>query len=472
MILTPVILAGGNGTRLWPLSRTQHPKQYLSLIEEQSMLQATIQRLSGLESVIELEVTDPIVICNHQHRFLVAEQLQQIGIKNPTILLETEGKNSAPAIATAAYYSQLTTDDCQLLILPADHLIQDIQEFHQAINIAIKQAQQEKLVTFGITPTEANTGYGYIEKADNSYNIKQFIEKPDQKTADLLIQNDNYLWNSGMFLFTSQNYLQELKQHAPQINQASKQAVTEGTEERDFYYLAPFPENLEPLSIDYAVMEKTNNAVVIPLNAGWSDIGNWKTLWEVGVKDNNNNVIKGDVTTINTTNSYINADHHMIAIIGIDNLIIIDTPDATLVAHKDQAQQVKEVVAKLKSNKKSITATHRKVYRPWGWYDVIDKEKRFKVKRICVNPGSSLSLQKHHHRAEHWIVVKGTAQITNDGKTELLTENQSTYIPVGVKHRLENPGKLPLEMIEVQSGGYLGEDDIERYEDSYGREEK
>jgi len=465
MQITPVILSGGSGTRLWPLSRKQHPKQYLSLADEQTMLQATIQRLQGLENL-----GCPIVICNQEHRFLVAEQLQQINIEKPMIILEPEGKNTAPAIAAAAHYIK----DGLMLILPADHIIQDTQAFHQSINIAIKQAEQDKLVTFGITPVEPNTGYGYIEKSseivDQVYKIKRFVEKPGLETAKQYLKDGNYLWNSGMFLFTAQNYLKELNKYNAKISESCKQAIEKAKQDYDFLRLdsAAFSESPAD-SIDYAVMEKTENAAVVPLDAGWNDIGNWSALYQIGEKDKNNNVIKGNAITTETTNSYINANHHMIATIGIDDLIIVDTADATLVASKDKTQQVKQIVEQLQQQNRTEEQLHRKVYRPWGWYDTIDNGHRFKVKRICVTPGATLSLQKHHHRAEHWIIVKGTAKITNGNKTELLTENQSTYIPIGTAHRLENPGKLPLEMIEVQSGSYLGEDDIERIEDNYGR---
>ena len=465
MQIIPVILSGGSGTRLWPLSRKQHPKQYLSLADEQTMLQATIQRLQGLENLAV-----PIVICNQEHRFLVAEQLQQINIEKPTIILEPEGKNTAPAIAAAAHYIK----DGLMLVLPADHIIQDIQAFHQTIKIAIKQAEQDKLTTFGITPTEPNTGYGYIEKfsemEDHACKIKRFVEKPNLKTAKQYLEDGNYLWNSGMFLFTAQNYLKELNKYNPQISESCKQAVEKAKQDYDFLRLDPTAFSESPAdSIDYAVMEKTENAVVVPLDAEWNDIGNWSALYQIGEKDKNNNVIKGNAITTETSNSYINANHHMIATIGVDNLIIVDTADATLVASKDKTQQVKQIVEQLQQQNRTEEQLHRKVYRPWGWYDTIDNGHRFKVKRICVNPGATLSLQKHYHRAEHWIVVKGTAQIINGEQKELLNENQSTYIPIGTSHRLENPGKLPLEMIEVQSGGYLGEDDIERLEDHYGR---
>ena len=487
MQITPVILSGGSGTRLWPLSRKQHPKQYLSLADEQTMLQATIQRLQGLENLAA-----PIVICNQEHRFLVAEQLQQINVEKPTIILEPEGKNTAPAIAAAAHYITtkirghdlnsigikdrvpLSSSSQLLLVLPADHIIQDTQAFHQAIKIARKQAEQDKLVTFGITPVEPNTGYGYIEKSsemvDQICKIKRFVEKPDLETAKQYLKDGNYLWNSGMFVFSAQNYLKELNKYNPKISESCKQAIEQAKQDYDFLRLDPTAFSESPAdSIDYAVMEKTENAVVVALDAGWNDIGNWSALYQIGEKDKNGNVIKGNAMITETTNSYINANHHMIATIGVDDLVIVDSADATLVVSKDKAQQVKQIVEQLQQQNRAEEQLHRKVYRPWGWYDTIDNGYRFKVKRICVNPEATLSLQKHYHRAEHWIVVKGTAQITNGEQKELLNENQSTYIPIGATHRLENPGKLPLEMIEVQSGSYLGEDDIERIEDNYGR---
>jgi len=477
MKIIPVILSGGFGTRLWPLSRKQYPKQYLALAEENTMLQATIQRLQGLQGL-----ADPIIICNIEHRFLVAEQLQQIDIKNPTILLEHIGKNTASAIAAAAHYiDQKQTTENYILVLSADHLIQDTKMFHQAIQTAAKQAIDGKIVTFGITPDEPNTGYGYIEKSSvinnklseeypQVYKTDKFLEKPDQKTANLLLETNNFLWNSGMFLFSTQSYLQELQQYKPKINRASQISVEQGIEDLDFFRLAPFPLNLESLSIDYAVMERTEKGVVVELNAGWDDIGSWNALHKVGKKDGEGNVVKGDATLLETSNSYINADHHMIVTIGIDNLIIVDTPDATLVSNKKKVHQVKQVVEQLQQQKRNEEYTHRKVYRPWGWYDIIDREIDFQIKRISVKSGASLSLQKHQQRAEHWVVIKGTARIVNGDKVELLSENQSTYIPIDTIHRLENPGEDSLEMIEVQSGNYFGEDDIERYEDSYGRE--
>ena len=470
--IIPVILSGGTGTRLWPLSRKQYPKQYLPLAGDNTMLQETILRLEGLDNL-----ADPIIVCNVNHRFLVAEQCQQINISKPIILLEPIGRNTAPAIAAAALQALKQTDDVGLLVLSADHVVQDVKAFHQAIKTANKQVQEGKLAVFGIVPTDANTGYGYIKSTKDNFNdvckVEEFVEKPDLETAQYYLEQDNYLWNSGMFMFKAGTLMSELIIHSPDIVQAAHTAIDNSTEDQDFIRMAPFDcsdADNSKLSIDYALMEKTDQAVVISLDAGWNDIGSWDALHKIGKKDINNNVIKGDVIFRETTNSYIKADHHMIATIGVDNLIVIDTPDAVLVASKDKTQKVKQIVEQLQQQVRCEEQRHRKVYRPWGWYDIIDSDECFQVKRINVKPCASLSLQKHYHRAEHWIIVKGVAKITKGNKTELLSENQSTYIPIGTIHRLENPSKIPLEMIEVQSGDYLGEDDIKRYKDNYGRE--
>jgi len=478
MKIIPVILSGGSGSRLWPLSRKQYPKQYLPLAEGNTMFQATLQRLKGVKNL-----ADPIVVCNVEHRFLVAEQLHELGIKNPVILLEPVGKNTAPAIAAAAHYIiKYSVPLSQMLILPADHVIQDIPAFHRSIQTASKQAENGKLVTFGIIPIHPHTGYGYIKTKISSSSLEEgwdwgkaekidkFKEKPNLQTAEQYLKEGNYLWNSGMFLFQAGHLLKEMTIYAQDIVETTQQSIENAVTDIDFIRLdkKSFIATSSD-SIDYSLMEKTDQAVVVPLDAGWNDVGSWTALYEIGNKDQNNNVIKGDVITMDTTNSYIYADHHMITAIGVENLIIVDTADATLITTKEQAQRVKSIVEQLQQQDRCEEQLHRKVYRPWGWYDSIEKESCFQVKRICVKPGASLSLQKHYHRAEHWIVVSGTAKITNGNKTELLDKNQSTYIPIGVLHRLENPGKLPLEMIEVQSGSYLSEDDIERYEDNYGR---
>ena len=469
MKITPVILSGGFGTRLWPLSRKQHPKQYLPLVSENTIFQETILRLNGLKNL-----ADPVIICNVDHRFLVAEQCQQIDIINPTILLEPIGRNTAPAIAASALQSLKLSDDAVLLVLSTDHVIQDIDIFHSAINIANKQAQDGKLVTFGIIPTDANTNFGYIKSSndnnDGAFRVKEFVEKPDLPTAQTYLEQGNYLWNSGMFMFKASTLIDELTTYSSDIVKAVSASVDKATIDLGFIRLEKQAFKSSPSdSIDYALMEKSNNVFVVPLNAQWNDIGSWSAIHDIGKKDKNGNVIDGDVIALDTTNTYVKTDQHMVVTIGVDNLVVVDTPDATLIATKDKVKQVKQVVEQLQQKDRYEGQINRKVYRPWGWYDSIDKGERFQVKRICVNPGASLSLQKHFHRAEHWIVVTGTAKVTNGDKIEFLSENQSTYIPIGTLHRLENTGKLPLELIEVQSGSYLGEDDIERFEDNYGR---
>ena len=480
--ITPVILSGGSGTRLWPLSRKEYPKQYLPLVGDNTMLQETILRLSGLNNLL-----DPIIVCNADHRFLVAEQCQQINIKNPTILLEPIGRNTAPAIAAAALQSLKVLDDAMLLVLSADHVIQDIEAFHAAINTANQQAQADKLATFGIVPTDANTGYGYIQaKPENDeclvMNVESFHEKPDQKTAEkylavnskLNIENSplEFLWNSGIFMFKANTLIDELTTHSPDIIKSVNSAISNAKQDLDFIRLDKKAFESSPSdSIDYALMEKSSNVVVVPLDAQWNDIGAWSALHDIGTKDANGNVIKGDVIAQDTTNTYINANHHMVATIGVDNLIVVDTPDATFIATQDKAQEVKSIVESLQDSGRCEGAAHRKVYRPWGWYDSIEMGEHFQVKRLHVNPGAKLSLQMHHKRAEHWVVVSGTATAINEEEVLTLKEGDSTYIPIGTTHALENKTNEPLEIIEVQSGTYLGEDDIVRFEDIYGRVE-
>jgi mannose-1-phosphate guanylyltransferase/mannose-6-phosphate isomerase len=469
MQIIPVILSGGSGTRLWPLSRKQYPKQYLPLVSDNTMLQETILRLSGLDNL-----TDPIIVCNADHRFLVAEQCQQIDITNPTILLEPVGRNTAPAIAAAALQSLKTLDDAVLLVLSADHVIQDVEVFHQAINIASKQAQDGKLATFGIVPTDANTGYGYIksskENIDGVYKIEEFVEKPDLKTAQTYLEQGNYLWNSGMFMFKAAMLIDELTTHSPDIVTSVNDAVNNATQDLDFIRLDKQAFESSPSdSIDYALMEKSDNVVVVPLNAQWNDIGSWSALHDIGVKDKNSNVIKGDVVIQNITNTYINADHHMVVAIGVDNLIIVDTPDATFITTQDKAQEIKDIVETLQASGRCESTMHRKVYRPWGWYDSIESGEHFQVKKLHVKPGAKLSLQMHHKRAEHWVVVSGIATVTNNDQTFDLNKGESSYIPLGITHALANNTNESLEIIEVQSGAYLGEDDIVRFEDVYGR---
>jgi len=470
MTIIPVILSGGSGTRLWPLSRKQYPKQYLPLAGDNTMIQETILRLSGLDNL-----ADPIIVCNADHRFLVAEQCQQIDIKNPTILLEPIGRNTAPAIAAAALQSLKQTDDAVLLVLSADHVIQDVEAFHQAINIASQQAQDGKLATFGIVPTDANTGYGYIKSSVDSNNgahkVEEFVEKPDLETAEKYLEQGNYLWNSGMFMFQAHTFIDELTTHAPNIVTSVNNAVNNAVQDLDFIRLEKQAfESSSSDSIDYALMEKSDNVVVVPLDAQWNDIGAWSALYDIGTKDVNGNVITGDVITQDTTNTYINANHHMVATIGVDNLIIVDTPDATFIATQDKAQEVKSIVESLQAKGRDEGVMHRKVFRPWGWYDSIESGKHFQVKRLHVNPGAKLSLQMHHKRAEHWVVVSGTATAINGEDVLTLKEGDSTYIPIGTTHGLENKTNEQLEIIEVQSGTYLGEDDIVRFEDIYGRD--
>lgn len=467
-MLSPVIMAGGSGSRLWPLSRQLNPKQFLKLADAQlSMLQATIRRLDGLN------VGLPRLICNEQHRFLAAEQLRQLGMEQANILLEPVGRNTAPAIALAALQA-VEEGDPVLLVLAADHLIQDVDAFLASVRTAVPLAAAGRLVTFGIVPTHPETGYGYIEKGaaveEGGFSVSRFVEKPDLVTAQEYLASGNYYWNSGMFMFRASRYLEELKRFQPEILAACSQALQAG--KQDLYFTRVDEASFlacPDLSIDYAVMEKTEHAVMVPLDAGWSDIGSWSALWDVKSKDANGNVFKGDVLDVHTRNSYVYADSRLVATVGVEDLVIVETKDAVLVAHKDRVQEVKDVVQKLKSTGRQEYINHREVYRPWGMYDSIDCGHRYQVKRITVQPGAKLSVQMHHHRAEHWIVVSGTAKVTNGDKTYLVTENQSTYIPIGQVHALENPGVIPLELIEVQSGSYLGEDDIVRFEDKYGR---
>ena len=469
MQIIPVILSGGSGTRLWPLSREQYPKQYLPLFGENTMLQETFLRLRGLDNL-----ASPIIVCNADHRFLVAEQCQQINIKNPTILLEPVGRNTAPAIASAALYSSKENNDAVLLVLSADHIIQDTEAFHQAIIIANNQAQKGKLATFGIVPIDANTGYGYIKtsmkNSDGSFKAKGFVEKPDLITAQSYLEEENYLWNSGMFMFKALTLIDELTYHSPEIVKWASDSVDKAEKDLDFIRLDKKSfEGAPSNSIDYALMEISDNVVVVPLDAGWSDIGSWAKLNDISVKDDNGNVFKGDVIAKDTTNSYVYASHHMIATVGLDNLVIIDTPDVTFIASQDKAHEVKSIVKSLQKKGRAEAYFNRKVYRPWGWYDSIEVGKHFQVKKLHVNPGAKLSLQMHKKRAEHWVVVSGKATVTNGEDVFLLTVGDSTYIPIGTTHCLENRTSQLLEVIEVQSGVYLGEDDIIRIRDTYGR---
>ena len=463
-----VVMAGGEGSRLWPVSRSSFPKQFINLVSGNSMLQDTILRVD--ENCRE----EPYIVCNDSTRFLVVEELQNINLSNANIILEPVGRNTAPAIALAAAHA-MKDDDPVMLVLSADHVILDKSKFQIAVEIARQQALDGNLVTFGIVPSHPETGYGYIKKskgcdADKAFSVSAFVEKPNLEKAKDYISSGDYLWNSGMFMFRASRYLEELKKFEPKIHSICIEAVKQATQDLDFIRISEeIFQDCPNTSIDYAVMEKTGAAVVVPLDAGWSDVGSWLSLYEVSVKDKSNNVITGDSICIDTKNTLIRGDERLIATIGVDDLVIVDTKDALLVAKKDQSQKVKEVTNKLKQKGRSEYFSHREVYRPWGKYDSIDQGDRYQVKLITVKPGQKLSLQMHHHRAEHWIVVSGTAKVTLGKDEIMLSENQSTYIPLGVTHALENPGKIPLELIEVQSGSYLGEDDIVRFEDKYGR---
>ncbi len=471
-MLIPVILAGGSGTRLWPLSRELYPKQLLSFTSDGlSLLQQTTDRLKLLPKAMP-----PVVLCNENHRFMVAEQLHEMGV-DATIILEPVARNTAPAVAIGALSAQDLGDDPLLLVLPADHSISDPEAFAEAVEFGCKLAGSGHLITFGIVPTEAHTGYGYIKKGkslDNggngAFRVERFEEKPDFSMAQRYHESGEYLWNSGIFMFKASTYLSELNELAPEILSAAQGAYDQKKKDLDFIRLGRDAFSSAPsISIDYAVMEKTRSAAVIPLDCGWSDLGSWPALWDVSSKDQEGNVTSGEVLTADTRNCYLHATQRLLTAVGLEDTVVVETADAVLVASKDKAQNVKEIVNELRQNGREEAALHRRVYRPWGSYECIDSAERYQVKRITVKPGASLSLQMHYHRAEHWIVVRGTAKITKGDQTLILTENQSTYIPLGEMHRLENPGLIPLELIEVQSGSYLGEDDIVRFDDNYGR---
>lgn len=468
-MLYPIIMAGGSGSRLWPLSRQAYPKQFLNLHGDYTMLQDTLARLNNLNH------NSPVVICNEEHRFTVAEQLRLQGHTDSDIILEPVGRNTAPAVALAAFRTMAQNSDATLLVLPADHVIKNSQAFVEAVESALPLTEIQRLVTFGIVPTAPETGYGYIKQGKpiancSSFYVERFVEKPDLGTAQKYITKGSYLWNSGMFLFKASDYLNELKQYRPDIYEACEKASQNTSTDLDFIRVDKNAfEACPDESIDYAVMEKTSKAAVVPLNCGWSDVGSWSALWDIAEKDDKNNASKGDVMTVDTSNSYLHSTEKLIAAVGLKNVIVVETKDAVLVADKDKVQDVKSIVNTIKSQNRAEWQDHREVHRPWGKYDSIDNGGRFQVKRITVKPGAKLSIQMHYHRAEHWIVVSGTAKVRNGDKEILLTENQSTYIPVGAIHSLENPGKVPLELIEVQSGTYLGEDDIVRFDDKYGR---
>ncbi len=484
-LTVPVILSGGSGSRLWPMSRSLYPKQLLPLVTEHTLLQDTVTRLNGLDEQDEnIELADAVIVCNEAHRFFVAEQMLSMGKNTGDIILEPVGRNTAPALTLAALSALETDPEALMLVMPADHVITDREAFHQAVRQGARLASQNRLVTFGIKPTSAETGYGYIRMGQRlgegaAADIAAFVEKPDQATAEAYLASGDYLWNSGMFMMSAADWMKAIGHFQPKMRECVEQAWQQGQRDRDFFRVdetlfADCPAD----SIDYAVMEHLGSepvagltSAVIPLDAGWSDVGAWSSLWEVGDKDARGNVTRGDVFTHEASDCLIYSDSRHIAGIGLENIVIVETADAILVADKSRAQDVKQAVEWLKSENRDEYMSHRRVYRPWGCYESIDNGDRYQVKRISVKPGASLSLQMHHHRAEHWVVVQGTARVTRGDDVFLVAENESTYIPLGVKHRLENTGSIPLEMIEVQSGSYLGEDDIVRFDDVYGRHE-
>ncbi len=467
-MIIPVLLSGGVGSRLWPVSREAHPKQFQPLAGELSMLQETVVRTHGLDAL------PPTVVCNDAHRFMVAEQLRELGVSPGALILEPQGRNTAPAVALAALQAVAANPEAVLLVLPADHVIVKVEAFVQAVSAAMPLALSGRLVTFGVVPSCPETGYGYIKcgksLGEGLHELEKFVEKPDGPTAAAYLASGDYLWNSGMFLFSASSFLEELGEHAPDILQACRAAMAGAHCDLDFVRpdataFAACPSD----SIDYAVMEHTRRGAVVSLDCGWSDVGAWSALWDVAERDAMGNAQRGDVMLDNCKDSYFYSDSRLIAATGVENLVVVETTDAVLVAPRDKVQDVKHIVAALKSGERPEASLHRQVYRPWGSYESLVNAERFQVKRIIVNPGAALSLQMHHHRAEHWIVVHGTAEVTCEDKVFMLGEDESTYIPLGHRHRLANPGKIPLELIEVQSGTYLGEDDIVRFEDQYGR---
>ena len=470
MTIYPVILTGGAGSRLWPLSREHYPKPLLPLFGKRTLLQETVLRLADMPAVAA-----PLFVCNEEHRFLVAEQVQSLDKKAGAILLEPEGRNTAPALTIAALYLLEKDPDAVMVVMPADHVIPSSELFQAAVERAIELCPDGHLVTFGVVPTHAETGYGYIRRGvaldgGGAYRVDRFVEKPDLATAQGYVDSGEYYWNSGIFALRAAAWITEIKRFAPAILASCETAVAGGKRDVDFCRVDKAAFLASPSdSIDYAVMEKTDRAAVVPLDAGWSDVGAWSALWDISERDGQGNVTQGDVLTHDVRDTLVLAQHRCVAAIGLEGAVIIETPDAVLVTRRDRAQDVKEIVSQLKKNGRSEYKFHRRVYRPWGDYEGIDVGARYQVKRLTVKPGASLSLQMHHHRAEHWVVVKGTAKVTRGEETFILSENESTYIPLGTKHRLENPGAIPLEIIEVQSGSYLGEDDIVRFEDVYDR---
>ena len=464
--ILPVILAGGTGTRLWPLSRELYPKQLLNLTEDASLLQATIKRIVSLPGMLP-----PLVVVGYEHRFLTLNQIDELGLQEKVnIILEPMGRDTAPAICAAAYYALTRHDENTiLLVLPADHLISKPEAFQEALAQAKSLAEAGSLVTFGITPNRPETGYGYIQKGEGS-RVLSFVEKPDRKTAERYLAEGNYYWNSGMFAFSIKTFLAEIEKHAPQTCSTMGESVSKGSGDEDFFWLdQESMESCASESIDYSLMENSEQVAVVPVDMDWSDIGSWQALWDVSVKDKEGNVVHGDVVLEDTHNSLLRAENRLVAGVGLKDTLVVETADAVLVAPLARAQDVKKIVKRIKADNKEEYRLHRTVYRPWGSYTVLEEEPRYKIKRITVNPGAKLSLQMHHHRSEHWIVVKGTAKVTCGDDTFLVHENESTYISAGHRHRLENDGVIPLELIEVQNGSYLGEDDIVRFDDKYGR---
>ncbi|MFZ9255229.1 MAG: mannose-1-phosphate guanylyltransferase/mannose-6-phosphate isomerase [Burkholderiaceae bacterium] len=468
--IIPVILSGGSGSRLWPLSRAMRPKQFLGVTEQQTLFQLTLARVQQLDGALS-----PIIVANHEHRFLAAEQARVLGVDPTAILLEPTGRNTAPAIAVAALQARADNTDPLILVMPSDHIIQDIAAFNTAVALARDAASDGLLVTFGIVPDRAETGYGYVMAGDllkpaGVHQVARFVEKPDLETAQAYVASGQYCWNSGMFMFRASVFLEELAAHRPDIREGAEKAWHNAHRDLEFIRLdkeafAACPSE----SVDYAVMEKTRNAAMVSLDAGWNDVGAWPAVWESQAKDDSGNAGRGDFMFEDASGCYVHADHRLVTLLGTQDLFVIETSDAVLVGHKDHAQGVKKIVERLQASKRKETDFHREVFRPWGSFDSIDQGEKYQVKRITVAPGAKLSLQYHHHRAEHWVVVSGTGKVRIGEHTQILAENQSVYIPVGETHSLENPGSVPLELIEVQSGSYLGEDDIVRLEDIYGR---
>ena len=469
-LVYPVILSGGAGTRLWPLSRALRPKQLLPLVSDKSMLQETVRRVTGTD------FGAPMIVCNAQHRFMIAEQMREIGVDPLAIVLEPEGRNTAPAVTAAAVLLAAQDPDAVMLVLPSDHVISDVEGMHLAVRRALAAADKGSLVTFGIRPNRAETGYGYIRRGpacpglDGCFHVDQFVEKPDLATAEAYVQNEDYSWNSGMFVFPVATYLAEVERLKPDLLAACRRSVNKASQDLDFVRLdAGSFAATESISVDYAVMERTEKAAVVPLDIGWNDVGSWSALWDISDRDADGNVFLGESIALDARNCYIRGDGNLVAAIGVENLIIVATDDVVLVVPRDRAQDVRRIVSEVERSGRTEHYVHTKVFRPWGWYQSIHDGHRFQVKEITVSPGHRLSLQMHHHRAEHWVVVSGTAKVTRGNESFFITEDQSTYIPHNTPHCLENPGKIPLRMIEVQSGPYLGEDDIVRYEDQYGR---